>query len=418
MRLRANADIAPVRILVMICAVCAAWAFTFGVGTQAAVFWLADAGQDEFIIGLNAATYYLGMAAVGLFVPRLMRRFGAGCVVAGLIAFGGAVALFPLAQDVPGWFALRLLQGAGGALSIIPLEAILSSVSSPTQRARNFAFYGVTITLAAAGGLVAALHMYQPGSHLPFLLAGASALGAAVGVLAFVPAAGAAPEVPGLPLPVLRQNYVAFGTAFVQGFVEGGLITFLPLYLVSRGLPQQTVGNLVGATVAGVVLFQVPVGLLADRLGKRPVLLLCYSGLAFGLAAVPLCGAGWPLGISLFLLWACSGSLFPVSVAMLGDRLAGHPLARGIAAYMTLDCLGSVVGPACMGQAQTWLGGTGIFIVGHAAVALMLLSWLGLRLAGYDAPGVRAQESGVRGQESDLTTGEREAADTTDAAAG
>jgi MFS family permease len=411
MRLSATADIAPVRTVVVICAVCAAWAFTFGVGTQAAVFWLADAGLDEFIIGLNAATYYFGMAVVGLFVPRLMRRFGAGCVVAGLIAFGGAVALFPLGQAVPGWFVLRLLQGAGGALSIIPLEAILSSVSSPTQRARNFAFYGVTITLAAAGGLVAALHIYQPGSHLPFLLAGASALGATVGVLAFVPAAGAAPEVPGLPLPVLRQNYVAFGTAFVQGFVEGGLITFLPLYLVSRGLPQQTVGNLVGATVAGVILFQVPVGWLADRLGKRPVLLLCYTGLAFGLVAVPLCGTGWPLGLFLFLMGGCSGSLFPVSVAMLGDRLTGHPLARGIAAYMTLDCMGSVLGPACMGEAQTWVGGAGIFMVGHGAVALMLLCWLGLRLAGFDAPG-------VRGQESDLTSGEREAANTTDAAAG
>src|SRR5436309_7409321 len=99
------------RCLLVICLASAGWAFTFGVCTQAATFWLADAGLDELQIGLAAGAYYLGMALTGLAMPRLMRRWGAGCIVAGLALFGVAVALFPWADALAGWAALRLLQG-------------------------------------------------------------------------------------------------------------------------------------------------------------------------------------------------------------------------------------------------------------------------------------------------------------------
>jgi MFS family permease len=392
-----------VRTLTVICLASAAWAFTFGTGTQSTTFWLADAGLDEVAIGLNAATYYFGMALAGLVVPWLMRCQCSGCVVAGMTLFGGTVALFPLATSLPGWFTLRLLQGVGGALSLIPMEALISKISAPQQRSRNFGLYGVALTLAGAAGLVVGLHVYQPGNGLPFLLAGTTALSGAALVWLCLPAAGENTE-PLLTSTRLgwKENYLALGTAWVQGFLEGGLLTFLPLYLVSRGLEQETAGNLMGVAVTGVILFQVPVGWLADRLGKTPVLLLCYAAVGIGLAAVPLCGSGPALALWLFVIGGCSGSLFPIGLALLGDRLSGRALDRAYAGYMTLDCFGSVAGPACMGQAQKWSAGTGLFLAGQAVVALLLLSWSGLRLLGYNA-GVRDQESGVRSQGSGVT---------------
>src|SRR5207302_447668 len=52
---------APLRALAVLCLASAGWAFTFGIGTQAATLRLADAGLDKDTIGLNAGTYYLGM---------------------------------------------------------------------------------------------------------------------------------------------------------------------------------------------------------------------------------------------------------------------------------------------------------------------------------------------------------------------
>jgi MFS family permease len=377
---------APLRALVVICLASAAWAFSFGVGTQAVTLWLADAGLGKTAIGLNAGTYYLGMALAGLAVPALMRRWGSGCVVAGMILFGGTLVLFPWINSPAGWFVLRLLQGLGGALSLVPLEAYLSQSSPPQQRTRNFAFYAVALTLAGALGLDAGLHLYRPGADFPFLLAGASSLAGAVLVLLGLPRLSADPVQHEEAGPIqIRKHFLSYGTAWVQGFLEGGLLTFLPLYLLSIGLAQESAGNLVGAALVGVILFQVPVGWLADRLGKTPVLLLCYAGVLLGLVLVPCCGPGPWLGVWLFLLGGCSGALFPVGLALLGEGLTGSRLARAYASYLTLDCIGSVVGPVVMGKAQQWGGGPGLFHAGEAAVAGVLVSWLALWWLRYNA---------------------------------
>jgi len=80
--------------------------------------------------------------------------------------------------------------------------------------------------------------------------------------------------------------------------------------------------------------------------------------------------------------------------------LMGQALDRAYANYTTLDCVGSVVGPVCMGQAQKWRGGVGLFLAGQAAVAVLLGSWFALRLFGYNA-GVRSQQSRVTGKGSE-----------------
>jgi MFS family permease len=395
----------PLRALVVLCLASAAWAFAFGVGTQAATLQLQHAGLDSDAIGLNAGTYYLGMALTGLVVPALMRRLGPACVAAGMALFGAAVALFPWTDSPTAWLALRLLQGVGGALSLVPLEAYVHQVSPAEHTGRNFSFYAVALTLAGAVGLTVGLHVYRPGSALPFALAGASALGGGLLVALALPrlpadagrlGGGAAP--PPATVPTARQRFLGYGTAWVQGFLEGGLLTFLPLYLLTLGLAQESVGTLVGAALVGVILFQVPVGWLADRLGKVPVLLLCYAVVALGLLLVPRCGPGPWLGLWLFLVGGCAAALFPVGLALLGEGLTGGRLARAYAGYMTMDCLGSVAGPVCMGQAQRWAGGPGLFAAGEAALALVLLSWLGLRLCRYNAREDRGQRTEDRRQ--------------------
>jgi MFS family permease len=379
---------ASLRALVVICLASAAWAFSFGVGTQAATLLLAGAGLDEASIGLNAGTYYLGMALAGLAAPALLRRWGSGCIAAGMVLFGGALALFPWTDVRAGWFGLRFLQGTGGALSLVPLEAYLSQASPAEHSSRNFGFYAVALTLAGALGLDVGLHLYGPSSIFPFTLAAGSALGGALLVLFGLPVlpADSAPLEETGPLGLrLGKTFLSYGTAWVQGFLEGGLLTFLPLYLLSLGLAQESVGDLVGAALIGVILFQVPVGWLADRLGKAPVLLLCYAGVLLGLALVPCCGPGPWLAVWLFLLGGCSGALFPVGLALLGEGLTEARLARAYATYLSLDCIGSVVGPVAMGRAQQWAGRPGLFVAGGAAVIVVLVSWLALRGLRYNA---------------------------------
>src|SRR5262249_57557922 len=89
----------------------------------------------------------------------------------------------------------------------------------------------------------------------------------------------------GTPLDFAR-NFPSFGSAWSQGFLEGGMIGLLPIYLLSVGLSREAVSWLVSGVMVGVILAQVPVGWLADRLGGTAVLAGCNAVALLGFACI------------------------------------------------------------------------------------------------------------------------------------
>ena len=76
--------------LVVVCAVTAAWAVSFGLGSQAVSHWLKAHDASDTLVGLVHAAYYLGVAVASLLAtvwgPRLLVRLrGAGPVIANLL---------------------------------------------------------------------------------------------------------------------------------------------------------------------------------------------------------------------------------------------------------------------------------------------------------------------------------------------
>ena len=64
----------PRRTLAVLCLACAAWAVSFGLGSQVVSHWLDHHGYNDTAIGLNHSAYYLGLTLAAIFVPALMRR--------------------------------------------------------------------------------------------------------------------------------------------------------------------------------------------------------------------------------------------------------------------------------------------------------------------------------------------------------
>jgi MFS family permease len=364
----------------VICLSSAGWAFSFGVGAPLASLWLKQAGCSDTVIGLNTAVYYGGLGGAALLVPRLMRRWGPACSAAGMAASGLTVMLFPLGGGLAWWFAIRLLNGIAAALSLIPLETYVNRDLPADRRARNFGLYAVALTLGWALGSGIGLALVADQARLAFVLGGAAALLAgAVVRLALPPieecmAAAAAP-----PRLDLRGNVLSFGSAWSQGFLEGGMVAFLSLYLLGLHLSEQHVGWLTSLTMVGVIAFQVPVAWLADRWGRLPVLLGCYALVAVSLVALPWTGSSPLLPLWLFMVGACSGAFYPLGLALLGERLPDTQLARANAWYLSLECLGSLMGPALMGLARDAAGETAMFAVGEAAVLAVPVAWLLMR---------------------------------------
>jgi MFS family permease len=384
------------RTLITLCLVSAAWAFSFGLGAPLASLWLQDAKQSNTIIGLNTGTYYLGIALAAGLVPWLMRRWGRGCPIAGMVVSGLTVAWFPWGDGLAGWFVLRFVNGVAGAMSLIPLETYVNRHSPAAQRSRNFGFYAFAIALGWALGNLVGLQLYSEWRRLAFGLGGTAGLVAGVIVLGWLswPAEPHEERRSRAPLAPVR-NFLGFGSAWSQGFLEGGMVAFLTLYLLFLGLSDVRVSWLTSGLMIAVILFQVPVAWLADRLGRSRVLLGCYAVTALGLALLPFCAdSGW-LVLWLFLVGACSGAFYPLGLALLGDRLPETALARAGAWYLGINCLGSLTGPVIMGRVMDHFGERAMFVVGGAAVVLIpLLAAVTHTFAHYRRPAPEAASDG------------------------
>jgi MFS family permease len=370
-----TATTAPGKALLVICLASACWSFSFGAGAPLTSLWLKQHGCSETIIGLNTAAYYAGLALTALIVPLLMRRWGGRCATLGMGIAALAIAIFPLGSTLNWWFGLRLLGGIGAALCLIPLETYVNRDLQPEHRARNLGIYAIALTLGWALGNWVALALLAGLPQVAFLVAGAAAVGGALIIKSWLPAIPERSQDPTVALD-WHDNFISFGAAWTQGFLEGGMVAFLPLYLISLGFGKQYAGWLISTTMLGVIVFQVPVTWLADFLGKLPVLLACFAAVAFGLVALPLAGTSSLLPIWLFVVGAFSGAFYPLGLALLGENLPPGELDRANAWYLSMECVGCLAGPVVMGVARDWAGEGAMFVVGEAAVILVVACWL------------------------------------------
>jgi MFS family permease len=365
-----------VRTLLPLCLASVFWAFSFGSGAQLASLWLKDAGYSATTIGLNTSLYYGGIALAAGLVPYLMRRWGHACPIVGMFATGVTVALFPWGGGLVGWHLLRLLNGFAAAMSLIPVESLVNHSAAPEQRSRDFGFYAFSIALGMALGIFLGMELYATTPWLGFLQGGLFGIAAAVVVDGWLPPSEVPPEEHHGRTPLeFRRNFLSFGSAWSQGFLEGGMMALLALYLISVGLSEEAAGGLMGGIMVGVIVFQVPLAWLADRLGRAPVLVGCYVVAAVGLTMVPFCSGTVALAFWLFLVGACSGAFYPMGLAILGDHLPPRSIPRASAWYLAINCLGSLVGPFCTGALIDAYGQRAMFVAGEVAVVSVVAAW-------------------------------------------
>jgi MFS family permease len=369
------------RRLAVLCAASAFWAFSFGLEAPLASLWLQDHGYDEAIIGRNTSAYYLGIALAAGLVPWTMRRWGRTSVVLGTLASGITVMAFPFRDGLLWWFTFRVLNGFAGALSLIPMETLVNNNAQPEQRARHFAYYAVCVAVGIAAGELVGMHMYAGAPRLAFVVGGAAAVVSAAILLAWLrwPVLPEEPRQRNTPL-AFRRNLLSFGSAWSQGYLEGGMVSLLPVYLLAVGFTDKAAGWLLGGIMIGVILFQVPLAWLADRLGRGLVLVACYAVTAAALVLLlyfP--GPVW-LTVLLVMAGACSGAFYPLGLALLGERMPPAAVPRASAWYLAINCVGSVTGPAAIGEAMKRFGDQAMFWAGLAAVVLVLVACAAVQL--------------------------------------
>ena len=309
-------------------------------------------GASGGLIGLNTAVGGLASILTVPFVPRLAARVGVLRLLLAAIGLGaGLLVGFWIVRDLAWWFPLRFLFSASlGALFVLS-EFWISEAAPPARRGLVMGIYATVLALgfAIGPGLLVLVGTEGPAPYL----AGAALF--LVGAIPLLPARRLSPRIAregggyGF-LGFLGLAPAATLAAFLYGAVETGGFAILPLYGLRLGLDAQSAAGLVSVVALGNVLFQVPVGWLADKTDRALVLLAASLGGALGAALMPAASGSLPaLAVLLFVWGGIAGTLYTVGLAHLGASVRGADLAGANAAFVALYSLGLMLGPPVIG---------------------------------------------------------------------
>ena len=363
---------------------------TFGFQPPLIALVLSRAGSSSLAIGAVTSASLIAVILSGPFYPQLIARLGLRrSVIAGIGCGALILTLMPLMASVPLWFGLRFLTGCTLGLSWIASEIWLNTVSGADARGTVMGVYGTVFSLGTVAG-PALLEFTGTRGWLPF------GVGAAALIVTLLPLAAlenTPSAVQGFTplrelMGVIRAAPLVMLAALVAGLVESADLTLLPLFGLRGGFGERTALLLLAVFMAGNVVLQVPIGLLADRFGRRRLLGVCALVSALGplllqpFFATP--GLLWPL---LFVWGGTLYAFYSQGVAILGAQFPPALLATANTVFVMVYCLGGVIGPSAGGFALDRWPTHGLPVLLSSAALLLL--------AGLAMPARRAERGGV-----------------------
>ena len=164
---------------------------------------------------------------------------------------------------------------------------------------------------------------------------------------------------------------------------------FLALWARDRaGVPTGCIGLLLACCAGGELLATPLVGGIADRLGRRRVLLASTAGIGLGFLLLCFARGAIPAGLALLLVGAFESVLHPTAAAVIADVAPPDTLRRHFALTRTASGLGHVAGPAL----GAILAGRSLDLVfaGSAAAMLAAAVLVAALLPETATPGTRA----------------------------
>jgi MFS family permease len=370
---------------------------------------LSRAGSSALAIGAVSAASLIAVILCGPLYPRLIGRLGRKrSVLAGILTGAVVLAFMPAASGAAPWTCFRFVTGCALGLSWIASEIWLNTVSGDAERGTVMGIYGTVFSVGIIGGPIllefTGTQGWRPfvvgslcliATLLPILMlrgdgteAGAgtgTAAGAGTGTAADAwtrTGTGTAAPTPLVDLArAVRFAPIVMLAALVAGLVESADLALLPLFGLHAGLNERAALFLVTVFMAGNVVLQMPIGLLADRFGRRTILAGCAVASALGPSLLPVCleAPVW-LGLLLFLWGGTLYGFYSQGIALLGEEFPASELASANTVFVMVYCAGGVIGPSLGGFAMDRWPQAGLpAMLGGAP--LLLLAGLAVRAA-------------------------------------
>ncbi|RDJ99285.1 MFS transporter [Paraburkholderia lacunae] len=155
------------------------------------------------------------------------------------------------------------------------------------------------------------------------------------------------------------------------------LLPFLPLYVRQLGVESQSAiiewsGVAFGATFLGTAITAPLWGRLADRYGRKPMLVRAAVGMAVVMSLIGVAHTVHQL-VALRLIAGLVGGYASAATVMVGTQVPRDRAGWALGILSTGALAGSLIGPLVGGVLPGWIGIRGTFFAGGAMIAVAAL---------------------------------------------
>jgi MFS family permease len=167
---------------------------------------------------------------------------------------------------------------------------------------------------------------------------------------------------------------------FAAAVADGILMPFFALWAhKDAGIPIEYIGLLLGCYAGGELLATPFVGGIADRVGRRPVLLVSTCGVGFGFLLLYLVHGAAAVAAALIIIGVFESVLHPTASTVIADVVPAETRREHFAARRVMSNAGSMAGPALgallalHSLGLVFLGAGIMILIGALIVAIFLV---------------------------------------------
>lgn len=350
---------------------------------------------------IGATGVWIGLAVAGYWVSRVLLEIPSGILsskygyytpmVLGLVltALGSAVCMY--VSDPIQLVLGRALQGLGAPLFFAVSMTFIVNLFPVERRGgamgvfQGIEFFGNILGSAFSGYMVTAF-----GFKGGFLLATMLVVISIILIMApknIRAESRAQPKTASIPLSSLlkvfeNKTLLIVASATLAEFImsTGVLYTVFPLYTnEGLGFSLTDIGLLMGARSVGYVVAMLTMGAVADRVGRRPVLIFGLASTAVMIVALSFVSSFLGILILISVLGVTTGAIWIVCPVLAAESVDPSLRGAAIGTYRTFFDLGSIFGPITMTWVFSAYGITPCFYLSGALLVLNLIPSLRIK---------------------------------------
>jgi MFS family permease len=350
-------------------------------------------GASHSDIGVIISAFALAQLLTQVPMGRLSDWIGrVYMVVVGFGLMAVAATLYHFATGSGEFMLLQALAGVGGGCLWPPLMAMLTENVEPHERGRLMGSFNTVFFLGVSVGPLLGGFITSAFGHEAVFTAwtGVALLGALLCMLTIRESAkdghvtvARARAQRNAEAPLIKPG---MSITFAAGCVvraRGGMCAsfnnaLLPLYAIALfDATPEMIGSIMFIHGLGLALFNIPGGMMSDRMGRRlPALagsLVATAGVLWYSAA----SGYWALFVAVGLAGAGAAFSSPAVAALTADVCNPRRRAEAFGYFLTSFNVGMVLGALMFGFVAEWLGLWGaVFTWGVTSLALALSSLL------------------------------------------